>query len=167
MNYRFINLFIASIYKYLKEKIKQIYFSTSLYNKTLSVVPPTRIYDMNNIPLLQEIIDQDEKIINLIKEFSKNIWKLDNIGNNNINKLNAFSWLPLFDVKKDKVLIKNLILEWLKKYENYNSNTWALNLISKRIIFWICCSHFTVRSEDLVFRNRVINSIIKQSFPMN
>ena len=167
MNYRFINLFIASIYKYLKEKIKQIYFSTSLYNKTLSVVPPTRSYDMNNIPLLQEIIDQDEKIINIIKEFSKNIWKLDNIGNNNIHKLNAFSWLPLFDVKKDKVLVKNLILEWLKKYENYNSNAWSLNLISKRIIFWICCSHFTVRSEDLVFRNRVINSIIKQSFHLN
>ena len=167
MNFVFIKFFIASIYKLINENLKKLYFSTNFYNRTIHVVPPTRSYDMNNIPLLEEILDKNQTRIYLIKKFSTNIWKLDNIGQKNIDELNTFSWLPSLDIKKDQRLVRDIIREWLKKYENFNSTTWSLKIISKRIIFLICCSHFTVRSQDLVFRNNVVINIIKQAFHLN
>ena len=79
MNFGFIKFFIASIYKLINENLKKLYFSTNFYNRTIHVVPPTRSYDMNNIPLLEEILDKNQTRIYLIKKFSTNIWKLDNI----------------------------------------------------------------------------------------
>ena len=167
MNFGFIKFFIASVYRLINENVKKLYFSTSYYNRAINVVPPTRSYDMNNIPLLEEILDKKQNRIYLVKKFSTNIWKIDNIGQNNIDELNTFSWLPSLDVKKDQTLVKEIIREWLKRYEDFDSATWSLKIISKRIIFLICCSHFTVRSHDLVFRNKVIINIIKQAFHLN
>lgn len=167
MNPRFLRLFIYSIGNLLLEKIYHLYFHTKYYNDSLKVTPPSRSYDMNNVPLLNELEDKNIKRIELVKKFQKNIWKLDNLGQQNLDELHKFSWLSSLDIKNDKKFVQGIILEWLKNNKNFNEKTWKHNVASSRLIFWICCSHFTTRSEDMVFRSALTNNIIKQAFHLN
>ena len=61
---------------------------------------------MNNVPLLLELEDKNNKRIKLIKRFQKNIWKLDNIGEKHLSELHKFSWLSQLDIKNHKILAK-------------------------------------------------------------
>ena len=38
---------------------------------------------------------------------------------------------------------------------------------ANRIIFWICCSHFTIRHDDMVYRAAITNNIVKQALHLN
>jgi len=167
MNLRFVRLFVLSIFKSLLEKIQTFYFNTKYYNSSLKVTPPSRSYDMNNIPLLLEMEDKSTKRLALVKKFTTNVWKLENIGKKNIQELNKFTWISKLDIKNEKPLAKKIIEEWLKKNKNYNSVAWDHKVTSTRIIFWICCSHFTIRNDDMVFRTHVTNNIIKQALHLN
>ena len=77
---------------------------------------------MNNVPLLLESSRiKTLKRIELINRFQKNIWKLDNIGEKHLSELHKFSWLSQLDIKKSlKTLAKNIMVEWLRKNQNYN-----------------------------------------------
>ncbi len=167
MNPRFVRLFIYSVGNMFLKKIQEIYFATDYYNNSLKVTPPSRSYDMNNVPLLSELEDKNKKRIELINRFKSNIWKFDSLGKKHSSKLNNFSWLSQMDIKKHKNLTKNIILEWLKKNHNYNQKNWCHNITATRLIFWICCSHFTIRSDDIIFRAAVTNNIIKQALHLN
>lgn len=167
MNFRFFRLFIYSIGNLILEKIYKIYFHTKYYNDSLKVTPPSRSYDMNNVPLLIELEDKNIKRVELINKFKKNIWKLENLNQTNIDELHKFSWLSKLDIKNDKKLTQEIILEWLKKNQNFNEKTWKHNIAASRLIFWICCSHFTIRNEDMVFRSALTNNIIKQAFHLS
>ena len=167
MNLRFIRLLIYSLIKLSLEKIKKIYFTTKYYNNSLKVTPPSRSYDMNNVPLLLELEDKNLKRIELINRFQKNIWKLENIGQKNLSALHKFSWLSKLDIKNQKQLAKNIMIEWLRKNQNYNQKNWEHDVTATRLIFWICCSHFTIRNDDMVFRSALTNNMIKQALHLN
>ena len=167
MGLRFIRLFIYSVFSFILEKIKKIYFTTKYYNNSLRVSPPSRSYDMNNVPLLLELEDKNEKRLELLNRFHKNIWKLDNIGKKHLIELNKFNWLSKLDIKNQKNLVKNIILAWLKKNQNYNEKNWHHTITANRIIFLICCSHFTIRHDDMVYRAAITNNIVKQALHLN
>ena len=167
MNLRFIRLFIYSLFNLFLEKVRKIYFTTQYYNNSLKVTPPSRSYDMNNVPLLLELEDKNNKRIELIKRFQKNIWKLDNIGEKHLSELHKFSWLSQLDIKNHKILAKNIMVEWLRKNQNYNEKNWNHLITANRLIFWICCSHFTIRNDDMVFRATITNNIVKQALHLN
>ena len=167
MNLRFIRLLIYSLIKLSLEKIKKIYFTTKYYNNSLKVTPPSRSYDMNNVPLLLELEDKNLKRIELINRFQKNIWKLENIGQKNLSELHKFSWLSKLDIKNQKQLAKNIMIEWLRKNQNYNQKNWKHDVTATRLIFWVCCSHFTIRNDDMVFRSALTNNMIKQALHLN
>ena len=167
MNLRFIRLLIYSLIKLSSEKIKKSYFTTKYYNNSLKVTPPSRSYDMNNVPLLLELEDKNLKRIELINRFQKNIWKLENIGQKNLSELHKFSWLSKLDIKNQKQLAKNIMIEWLRKNQNYNQKNWEHDVTATRLIFWICCSHFTIRNDDMVFRSALTNNMIRQALHLN
>ena len=167
MSLRFFRLFIYSIGSLILEKIQKIYFTTKYYNNSLRISPPARSYDMNNVPLLAELEDKNKKRIGLLNRFQKNIWKLDNIGEKHLEELNKFNWLSKLDIKDQKNFVKNIILEWLKKNENYCQKNWNHKITTNRIIFWICCSHFTIRHDDMIYRAAVTNNIMKQALHLN
>ncbi len=163
MSFRFLKLFLFSLWKLLLDKIRNIYLQTSYYNKQLNFIHPTRSYDMNNIPLIAELLDIGNKRIDFVRKFGPHIWELDNLNKEHILQLHKFSWLPKLDLVADQDLAKKIILQWIDKYINYHVITWSPLLIANRIIFWVCCSNFTVRSNDMIYKNKVIHSIIKQS----
>ncbi len=167
MNLSFIRLFIYSLGNLFLEKIRKIYFTTKYYNNSLKVTPPSRSYDMNNVPLLLELEDKNNKRIELINRFQKNVWKLENIGGKNLSELHKFTWLSQLDIKNQKKIAKDIIVEWLIKNNTYNEKNWHHVITANRLIFWICCSHFTIRNDDMVFRAKITNNIVKQALHLN
>lgn len=167
MNLSFIRLFIYSLGNLFLEKIRKIYFTTKYYNNSLKVTPPSRSYDMNNVPLLLELEDKNNKRIELINRFQKNVWKLENIGEKNLSELHKFTWLSQLDIKNQKKTAKDIIVEWLIKNNTYNEKNWHHVITANRLIFWICCSHFTIRNDDMVFRAKITNNIVKQALHLN
>ena len=163
MKVSFIKLWLTALWRYGKEQIRNIYFNSKFYNKSLKIEPVARIYDIHNIHVLAELQDKDNKNYLLAKQFKKNIWKINTLKKNKINDLHKFSWLPLIDIKKDKELSKFIIQEWLDLYSNYKSDIWHPTTIAYRLIFWITSAPITIRNEDLIFRSKITNIVLKQA----
>ena len=167
MRVSFIKLWLTALWRYSKAQFRNIYFNSKFYNKSLKVEPVARIYDIHNIHILGELQDKDNKNYLLSKQFKKNIWKINTLKKNKINDLHKFSWLPLIDIKKDKELCKIIIQEWLDHYSNYKSDIWHPTTIAYRLIFWITCAPITIRNEDLIFRSKITNMVLKQALHLS
>jgi uncharacterized heparinase superfamily protein len=163
MKVGFIRLWLTALWRYVKEQLRSIYFNSKYYNKSLTIEPVSRIYDIHNIYILGELKDKDNKNYLLAQKFKKNLWKINNLHPDRIDDLHKFSWLPYIDIKKDKEFIKVIIEEWLTSFSNYKSSVWDPSIISNRLIFWITNGPGTIRNEDLIFRSKINNIILKQA----
>ena len=162
MKITFFKLWGISFWRFFKDKIKKIYFNTKQYNHSLKVAATSRIYDIHDIHILGELQDKDNKNYLLAKQFAENVWKINNLKQERIDNLHKFSWLPFLDIKKEKKLGKIIIEAWLKRNSLYQSSSWHLILIANRLVFWITNSSFTISNEDLIYRTKIINSILRQ-----
>ena len=162
-----LTLWLAAIWFFLKEKYRIIYFNSKFYNQSLKSEPVSRVYDIHNSHLLNELQDKDNKNYFLVFKFKKNIWKFNNLDQKRINALHKFSWLSCTNISKDSELIKNTMQEWLDKYSYYDPKIWHPNLITQRLIFWISNSAYTIRNEDLIFRTKITNNILKQAIHLS
>ena len=167
MKVGFVTLWLAAAWFFLKEKYKIIYFNSKFYNQSLKSKPVSRVYDIHNSHLLNELQDRDNKNYFLILKFKKNIWELDNLSQRKINDLNKFSWLSCANISKDRELVKNIIQGWLDDYSNYDPKIWQPVMIAYRLIFWISNSPFTIRNEDLILRTKITNNILKQAIHLS
>ena len=167
MKVSFINLWLTAVWRYTKEKFRNLYFNSNFYNKSLKIEPVSRIYDIHNIHILKELQDRDNKNYLLAQKFKKNIWKINTLKPNKINDLHKFSWLPHIDIKKDKDVVKSIIQEWLDHFSNYKSSVWHPAIISSRLIFWITSAPITIRNEDLIFRTKITNVVLKQALHLS
>jgi hypothetical protein len=104
MKVGFIKLWLTALWRYVKEQLRAIYFNSKYYNKSLTIEPVSRIYDIHNIYILGELKDKDNKNYLLAQKFKKNLWKINNLHPNKIDDLHKFSWLPYIDIKKIKSL---------------------------------------------------------------
>lgn len=163
MKVGFIRLWLTALWRYVKEQLRSIYFNSKYYNKSLTIEPVSRIYDIHNIYILGELKDKDNKNYLLAQKFKKNLWKINNLHPDRIDDLHKFSWLPYIDIKKDKEFVKVIIEEWLSSFSNYKSSVWDPFIISNRLIFWITNGPGTIRNEDLIFRSKINNIILKQA----
>jgi len=162
MKISFVKLWIISLWRLLKNNIRTIYFNSKQYNQSLKATPASRNYDIHNVHILGELQDKNTKNYILAKQFKKNLWKINNLKQERINNLHKFSWLPHLDIKKDKELAKIIIDAWLEKNNHYQSTTWDLLVLANRIIFWITSPSLTIRHDDLIYRTKITNSILKQ-----
>ena len=163
----FLLLWLTAIWKFLRNKYRFVYFNTKYYNHSLKVEPVSRIYDLYNTHFLGELQDKSNKNYLLALKFKKNIWKLNNLDQNSINDLHKFSWLNYVNANKDLEYSRNIIQGWLDNFSNYNSKIWHPTIIAHRLIFWISNTSSTIRSEDLVFRTKVVHNILKQTLHLS
>ena len=77
------------------------------------------------------------------------------------NNLNSFFWLFSLDLKSSKKDTQNIILQWIEKNIRYNSKSWKIDIMAKRIIAWISNSKLTYEDGDAVYKNK-FNKIIKK-----
>jgi uncharacterized heparinase superfamily protein len=162
-NINTFNLYLLSLKKSFQDRLREKKFKSSNYNISLGGIQPHRIYESSNIFLIQDLINNDLIILNSVRKFTTNIWKITNLENDKEKKLHDFSWLPALNIKTEKELGCLIVDQWINNFSNYNEKYWTLDIITTRLINWISSYDIIFKNSDLIFRSKVINNIVKQA----
>ena len=145
----------------LNSFIRNIYFSTNYYNKSLKTKLPEQLYFYPNPFLLSSFINQKIFTFKLsqinIDTFWSNFESLKEEEN-----LNSFFWLNLINRKNDGLIIQKIISIWIKNNLKYNKKTWNSLNTSKRILAWILNADIILNNADTNFKQEFFNSTIIQ-----
>jgi len=153
--------FINNSYIFLKKKIHSLYLSSNIYNKkiTPSIVGSLEYYPSPNF--LDSLIKYDKKKIN-IENFSLNkIWDNRNLKRKDYKNLNSFFWLFSLDLRSSKKDTQNVILQWIDKNHRYNSKSWEIDMVAKRVIAWTSNSRLTYEDGSTDYKDK-FNGVIKK-----
>jgi uncharacterized heparinase superfamily protein len=162
-NLNTFNLYLLSLKKSFQDRLREKKFKSSNYNVSLGGIQPHRIYESSNIFLIQDLINHDAIILNSVRKFTTNLWKITNLEENKIKKLHNFCWLPALNIKTEKELGCLIIDQWINNFSNYNEKYWTLDVVTMRLIYWISSYEIIFKNSDLIFRSKVINNIVKQT----
>ena len=162
-NLNTFNLYLLSLKKSFQDRLRNKKFKSSNYNVSLGGIQPHRIYESSNIFLIQDLINHDPIILNSVRKFTTNVWKITNLEDDKIKKLHNFSWLPALNIKTEKELGCLIIDQWINNFSNYNEKYWTLDIVTMRLIYWISSYEIIFKNSDLIFRSKVINNIVKQT----
>jgi uncharacterized heparinase superfamily protein len=162
-NLNTFNLYLLSLKKSFQDGLREKKFKSSNYNVSLGGIQPHRIYESSNIFLIQDLINHDPIILNSVRKFTTNVWKITNLEEDKTKKLHNFCWLPALNIKTEKELGCLIIDQWINNFSNYNEKYWALDVVTMRLIYWISSYEIIFKNSDLIFRSKVINNIVKQT----
>ena len=162
-NLNTFNLYLLSLKKSFQDGLREKKFKSSNYNVSLGGIQPHRIYESSNIFLIQDLINHDPIILNSVRKFTTNVWKITNLEKDKTKKLHNFCWLPALNIKTEKELGCLIIDQWINNFSNYNEKCWALDVVTMRLIYWISSYEIIFKNSDLIFRSKVINNIVKQT----
>ena len=118
-NLNTFNLYLLSLKKSFQDRLREKKFKSSNYNVSLGGIQPHRIYESSNIFLIQDLINHDPIILNSVRKFTTNVWKITNLEDDKIKKLHNFSWLPALNIKTEKELGCLIIDQWINNFSNY------------------------------------------------
>jgi len=153
--------FINNSYIFSKKKIRSLYLSSNIYNKkiTPSIVGSLEYYPSPN--LLDSLIKYDKKKIN-IDNFSLNkIWDNKDLKKKDYKNLNSFFWLFSLDLRSSKKDTQNVILQWIDTNHRYNSKSWEIDMVAKRVIAWTSNSRLTYEDGSTDYKDK-FNGVIKK-----
>jgi uncharacterized heparinase superfamily protein len=152
---------INNSYIFSKKKIHYLYLSSNIYNRkiTPSVVSSLEYYPSPN--LLDSLIKYDKKKIDIENYSLNKIWDIKKLKEKDYKNLNSFFWLFSLDLKSSKKDTQNIILQWINKNHNYNSKSWEVDIVAKRIIAWTSNSRLTYEDSSTEYKNK-FNRVIKK-----
>ena len=78
-NFNTFNLYLLSLKKSFQDGLREKKFKSSNYNVSLGGVQPHRIYESSNIFLIQDLVNNDPIILNSVRKFKTNLWKINNL----------------------------------------------------------------------------------------
>ena len=145
-----------------KNQIKKLYLKSNLYNNKISKIEINNISYRPSLSILSCLIKYDKKKIKIEELSKENIWENKLLSKNNLNKLNNFYWLFSIDLKSSTSITHSIIEKWIERNENYDSFTWQLDILSKRIISWISNSKLTYDKSEDEYKKKFNFSINKQ-----
>jgi uncharacterized heparinase superfamily protein len=153
--------FINSSFLFLKKTTRTLYLNSNNYDKRISSSNNSSLEYRPSPSLLDCLIKYDKKKIN-IKNYSLNeIWNNQNLKEKDYNNLSSFFWLFSLDLKSSKKDTQSIILQWIESNYRYNSKSWKIDIIAKRIIAWISNSKLTYEDGNSAYKEK-FNSIIKK-----
>ena len=154
--------FINSSFVFFKKKIYSLYLNSNIYNKRITFTGNFSLRYRSSPSLLDCLIKYDKKRID-IKEYSlEKIWNNQKLKNKDYKNLNSFFWLFSLDLKSSKKDTQNIILQWIEKNHRYNSKSWEVDVLAKRIIAWLSNSKLTYEDSDTNYKEKFNNIIGKQ-----
>ena len=107
-----------------------------------------------------------KKKINIENYSLNKIWDNKNLRDKDYKNLNSFFWLFSLDLKSSKQDTQNVIEQWIDKNYNYNSKSWEIDIVSKRVIAWISSSKLTYEDSDSLYRDK-FNGLIKKQIKVS
>ena len=156
-----VYFYFLSIKKIIVKSIREIFFSTQLYNKFLISENPSKLFFYPNPYLLSPLLNHKDLLLKISKFEANYFWK-ETKNNNEKKNLHSFLWLNLIDRKNEKETIKKIVSDWIKKYGNYQKDIWNENVLSKRTIAWVSNADIILSKQDDRFQKIFFSSLIKQ-----
>ena len=154
---------ISIVYEFffiLSRQIRKLYLNSSIYNKKISKIDNKILNYRPTLSVLSCLIKY-EKQKNKIENFNVNsIWKNKKISDKDYKKLNSFYWLFSIDLKSSKKITQSIIKNWIEKNKKFNSKSWEIDTLSKRIIAWVSNTKLTYDETDENYKmlfNKVIH----------
>ena len=151
----------SNFFLFIKKKTRSLYLNSNIYNKKISLFNNTFLEYRPSPSLLDCLIKYEKKRIKIESYSLNEIWSNQNLKDKDYNNLNSFFWLFSLDLKSSKKAAQNIILQWIEKNQKYNSKSWEIDIIAKRIIAWISCSNLTYEDGNLSYREK-FNALVKK-----
>ncbi|MDC3162034.1 heparinase II/III-family protein [Candidatus Pelagibacter sp.] len=145
-----------------KSQIRNLYLKSSFYNNKISKIEISNITYRPTLSILSCLVKYDKKKIKIEELDEDNIWENELLSSNNFYKLNNFYWLFSIDLKSSANITQSIITKWIEKNQNYNSLTWQIDVLSKRIISWIANSKLSYDESDTKYKDKFNFSVNKQ-----
>ncbi len=158
-----IKLYFFSIFKLFFLSLKNLYFKTNFYNKKLITFIPNRILYNPSTYLNASLTSVSNDFYKITNTDPNLLWRINAKDKLNFENLHSFLWLTKIDRKNSKVIIKNIIKSWIDNFFNYESSTWKMEIVAKRIISWSSNTDITLENSDNEYREKFLISLIKQS----
>ncbi len=158
-----IKLYFFSILKLFFLSFRNIYLKTNFYNKKLINFTPDRISYNPSTYLSSSLINITSDFYKITNTKPELLWKTDLKDKQDFESLHSFLWLNKLDRKNSKKITKDIISSWINIFFNYESNTWRMDIVAKRIIAWSSNLDITLENSDKVYKEKFFLSLVKQS----
>ena len=154
--------YINEFYFIFKNQIRNIYLNSSIYNKKISRVDENVLVYQPGLNILSSLIKY-EKQKKKIEDFNvQSIWENKRLKYNDFKKLHSFYWLFSIDLKSSNEVTQSIIINWIKRNKNYETKSWEIDILSKRVIAWISNSKITYDESGNNYKNSFNEIISKQ-----
>jgi len=153
---------LYEFYFIVSKQIRRIYLNSSIYNKKISKTNNNNLIYKPTLSTLSCLIKYEKKKNKIENFYVDSIWKNKNISEKDYKKLQNFYWLFTIDLKSSKKLPQTIIQNWIDNNHSYNSKSWEIDTLSKRVIAWISNSKLTYDETDGNYKNNFNEIINKQ-----
>ena len=155
-------IYINQFFFFIFAELRKVYLKSNIYNNKISKIDSNHLDYKPSPSLLDGIIKYSKNRKN-ISDFSlNNVWSDNKVSKKDFKKLHGFFWLFTLDLNSSKKDVQNILLKWFEKYNNYNADSWEIDLLSKRIISWISNTKITYEGSDEIYKNEFDYLIKKQ-----
>ena len=162
-------MFLKSSYNYINEfyfifknQIRKIYLKSSIYNKKISKVDVNILVYQPGLNILSSLIKYDKQK-KKIEDFNvQSIWGNKSLNYNDFRKLHSFYWLFSIDLKSSNKITQSIIKNWITNNQNYETKSWEIDILSKRVIAWISNSKITYDGLDDKYKKSFNEIVCKQ-----
>ncbi len=160
-NFKIVFFYFLAIKIIFIKFLKQIYFTTRIYNKSLKGKNPKQFHFFPNPLLLSSFVSNNNFSFKITKANADNFWKKSNSSKED-ESLNNFYWLNLINRKNDGLTIQKIITLWISNNEKYQKKVWKNSVTSKRVISWILNADVILNNTNVYFKERFFQSILIQ-----
>ncbi len=162
-------MFLKSSYNYINEfyfifknQIRKIYLKSSIYNKKISKVDENILVYQPGLNILSSLIKYDKQK-KKIEDFNvQSVWVNKSLNYNDFRKLHSFYWLFSIDLKSSNKITQSIIKNWITNNQNYETKSWEIDILSKRVIAWISNSKITYDGLDDKYKKSFNEIVCKQ-----
>ena len=128
--------FIAQFLENIKQQFRNIYLNSNFYDKKISKIYNEGLIYKPSPHLLSSLIKYQTQKTNVDSISDENLWKNENINNDNFKRLNNFYWFFTLDLKSSRKKTQKIVSDWITKNHKYNPRSWEFDLTSKRILIY-------------------------------
>ena len=152
---------INNSYIFSKKRIRSLYLSSNTYDRKIKSSTRGVLEYYPSPSLLGALIKYDKKKINIENYSLNKIWDNKSLKKKDYKNLNNFFWLFSLDLRSSKKDTQNIILQWIDKNHRYNSKSWEVDIVAKRIIAWTSNARLTYEDSEHDYKDK-FNDIIKK-----
>ena len=152
---------INEFFSFTLHQIRKIYLNSNIYNKKISIIKNYTFNYKPSLSILSCLIKYEKKKNKIEDIYISEIWE-KKINYKDLKKLHSFYWFFTIDLKSSKKITHSIIQNWIEKNQNYSSDIWEINTLSKRIISWIANSQLTYEDTSGEYKIIFNKTILKQ-----